>query len=323
MQKQPYDIIGDLHGHYHKLIEILETLGYIKGEKAYYHPEGRKIAFLGDYIDPKSNDIPHDVPAVLKTVKAMVDDNQAVAIMGNHEFNAVAYATQDGDGSYLRPHETRNREQGRKSYEAMEGGFDGAEWQGWIKWFKALPMFLELDGLRLVHAFWKQDAIDALKKLEEKYGRPLLENHDFLVNANKRGEYEYQLVEWVLKGLEIELPVGKFYHDHQGIKRKQFRAKWFEDELNGKGVADLTFPFGVFEVENHPLPEIHKDKFPGYSKAAPPVFFGHYFKPENDPLKPELPNLACLDFSIAKGGPIVAYRWNGEQTLDPENYLSR
>jgi hypothetical protein len=28
------------------------------------------------------------------------------------------------------------------------------------------------------------------------------------------------------------------------------------------------------------------------------------------------PNLACLDFSVAKDGALTAYRWDGEQKLD-------
>lgn len=321
MKKQAYDIIGDIHGCYDKLALILTELGYRHIDGCHRHPDGRKIAFLGDFIDPK-DDLPHNVPAVLETVKAMVDAGEAVAVMGNHEFNAVAYATPDGNGGYLRPHEKRNREQGQKSYEAMDGGFDGAEWRGWIEWFKTLPMFLELDGLRLVHAFWRQDAIDALGEMEQQYGRHLLQNHAFLAEANRRGEREYQLVEWVLKGLEVNLPHDFFYHDHQGIKRKKFRAKWFENAPEGKGIAELIFPFGSFEIDNHPLPENELENFPGYAEALPPVFFGHYFKPENAPLQPELHNLACLDFSIAKGGPIVAYRWNGEQILNPKQFIA-
>jgi hypothetical protein len=32
--------------------------------------------------------------------------------------------------------------------------------------------------------------------------------------------------------------------------------------------------------------------------------------------------VACLDYSVAKGGFLCAYRWNGEQKLRNENFVS-
>lgn len=39
--------------------------------------------------------------------------------------------------------------------------------------------------------------------------------------------------------------------------------------------------------------------------------------------RPELlaENVACLHYSVAKGGFLCAYRWNGEQTLSNENFV--
>jgi hypothetical protein len=44
-----------------------------------------------------------------------------------------------------------------------------------------------------------------------------------------------------------------------------------------------------------------------------PVFFGHYWFTG----KPNLlgSDAMCLDYSIAKGGALVAYSWNGESEL--------
>ena len=82
-----YDIIGDIHGHADKLEELLLKLGYTKNHKQYSHRE-RKALFLGDYIDrgPKSHE-------VLKIVKHMVDGGHAIALMGNHEYNAICFHT--------------------------------------------------------------------------------------------------------------------------------------------------------------------------------------------------------------------------------------
>lgn len=57
-----------------------------------------------------------------------------------------------------------------------------------------------------------------------------------------------------------------------------------------------------------------------YPANAKPVFLGHYW------LSAERPsvlaeNVACLDYSVAKGGFLCAYRWNGEQRLSNEKFL--
>jgi hypothetical protein len=61
--------------------------------------------------------------------------------------------------------------------------------------------------------------------------------------------------------------------------------------------------------------------FSPYPPDERPVFFGHYFKPADSPAHPERHNVACLDYSAATGGPLVAYRWKGEASINPEHYV--
>ena len=58
-------------------------------------------------------------------MKAMVDTGSAQIVMGNHEFNAVAYATEHpaGSGQYLRPHNEKNNFQ----HQSFLGQVTGAE----------------------------------------------------------------------------------------------------------------------------------------------------------------------------------------------------
>ncbi len=49
------------------------------------------------------------------------------------------------------------------------------------------------------------------------------------------------------------------------------------------------------------------------------MFFGHYWFTGVPRVLDN--NAACVDYSVGKGGPIVAYRWNGEQTLHAENFV--
>ena len=92
-----YDVIGDVHGHAGVLRGLLAKLGYVE-RGAYRHPE-RQAVFVGDLIDRGPEQL-----ATLRIVRSMVDAGDTLAVLGNHEFNAVAWATRgtrtaDGAGS--------------------------------------------------------------------------------------------------------------------------------------------------------------------------------------------------------------------------------
>ncbi len=82
----PFDIIGDVHGCYDELVELLGTLGY-RVEAAddganpvVVPPAGRKAVFLGDLVDRGPG-----VAAVLRLVMGMVRAGTAYCVPGNHE----------------------------------------------------------------------------------------------------------------------------------------------------------------------------------------------------------------------------------------------
>lgn len=83
-----YDIIGDIHGHALELEILLQKMGYRRKSGVYSHPEGRKVIFVGDFIDrgPK-------IRETLHLVRDMVLSGDAQAVMGNHEFNAISFHT--------------------------------------------------------------------------------------------------------------------------------------------------------------------------------------------------------------------------------------
>ena len=78
----PFDIIGDIHGCYDELCELLEKLGYEVdkvGAKA-YNKQDRKAVFLGDLVDRGPNS-----PQVLRLVMSMVKEGAAYCVLGNHD----------------------------------------------------------------------------------------------------------------------------------------------------------------------------------------------------------------------------------------------
>jgi hypothetical protein len=50
------------------------------------------------------------------------------------------------------------------------------------------------------------------------------------------------------------------------------------------------------------------------------VLFGHYWRSGTPKL--DTPFFTCLDWSVAKGGALVAYQWSGEQQLEPGHLVS-
>src|SRR6266851_687990 len=89
----PFDIIGDLHGCFDELVELLTQLRYsvekqsnVPGSLAYSvkPPEGRKVVFLGDLVDrgPK-------IPEVLRLVMSMVQAGTALCVPGNHDIKLM------------------------------------------------------------------------------------------------------------------------------------------------------------------------------------------------------------------------------------------
>ena len=61
------------------------------------------------------------------------------------------------------------------------------------------------------------------------------------------------------------------------------------------------------------------EDFVGYGPSENPVFIGHYWF-EGIPERCAK-NVACLDYSVAGNGKLVAYRWSGEQTVSDENFV--
>lgn len=84
----PFDIIGDVHGCYAELVELLKQLSYRITEndgRIYVQSlEGRQVIFLGDLVDRGPN-----IPAVLKLVMEMVAQGQALCVPGNHDLKLV------------------------------------------------------------------------------------------------------------------------------------------------------------------------------------------------------------------------------------------
>lgn len=303
-----YDIIGDIHGYADELEALLEQMDYKHTSSGWQHAS-RKVIFLGDFIDRGPRQI--DSVAIART---MVENDHALAVMGNHEFNAIAYATPDParQGQYLRAHSEKNRKQHQAYLD--EVGEGSALHQQHIAWFKTLPLYLDMPGFRVIHACWHPQQIEVLNAHLDSKQRVLDAAWPELARPEGAG---YEALETLLKGLEIPLPDGHYFFDKDQNQRNNIRTEWWNQHaLTYRDLAMV--PAEVIErIPHTPVPD---DVLPGY-QGDKPLFVGHYWltgtpAPLND-------HIACLDYSIAGGvkGKLCAYRWNGEQTLRQEQFV--
>jgi len=312
-----YDIIGDVHGRFDKLEALMTDLGYRRKGKGFLPPAGRRALFLGDLIDPKpGHRLPGGVRATLRAVKSMCDRGNALCVMGNHELYAILFHTLGPKGGPLRSHSGKNIAMHQGTLDDFpDHESPQSEWRTrWLPWIKRLPFYLDLGGIRAVHATWHPESVALLK------GRSLANRKFFTAVSDKRHPLR-AAVEILVKGISVELPESAVAGKRAGALRRGIRARWWELPCCGTNACSHASPPGLARARD-PLSAETFAQIPGYPHDAPPVFFGHYPKPASAPLQPERHNVACLDHRAAKNGPLVAYRWMGETHIDPRHYAS-
>lgn len=306
-----YDIIGDVHGHAERLEALLEKLGYRVRRGAWRHPS-RTAVFVGDFIDRGPGQL-----RTLRLVRDMLSAGAARAVMGNHELNAIAWATPDSQngGDYLRPRRGDKGAKNAHQHSAFlsEVGLDSDEHREWIDSFLELPLWIEEPAFRVVHACWDPEQVAVLSGRLRDGARLTPE----LVQAgHRKGDPVHRALEVLLKGQEVELPAGCTFTDKDGHVRSAIRTRWWRPDLATYRQAYIG-PDGV-EIPDVPLP----------SSPAPipdpdrPTFVGHYWLNASQGLKPLTPRVACVDYSVAKGGPMVAYRFDGETELSADKFAA-
>ena len=143
----PLDIVGDIHGELQPLLHLLRHLGYdLRGN----HPQGRTLVFVGDFVDRGP-----DSPGVVALVRQLVQTGKAAAILGNHEINLLRQDPKDGSGWFF---DARLQSDLRK-YPGFARPHDAAERAAIVRFLSDLPLALEREDLRVIHAAWNAPAI--------------------------------------------------------------------------------------------------------------------------------------------------------------------
>nr|WP_298166784.1 metallophosphoesterase [uncultured Pseudomonas sp.] len=305
-----YDLIGDVHGCTGALERLLTALGYRIQGGVWRHPR-RMAIFLGDLVDrgPRIRDALH-------LVRAMVDADQALCIMGNHEFNALGWSTPAPPGSgrqFVREHSPRHA---RLNKETLEQFADyPQEWRSFLDWFYELPLFIDAGYFRVVHACWDAELIESLRA---QFPDGCIDQH-FLQASAVPGSFANTVFDRLLRGTDMRLPHGMTLTSDDGFTRAHFRTKFWEE--NPQTYGDIVFqPDALPELAAQtPLSELQKSQLLSYGADQPLLFVGHYWRSGKP--APIRPNLACLDYSAVLNGKLVAYRLDQEARLDPKKFV--
>jgi hypothetical protein len=320
-----YDVIGDIHGRADKLVGLLRKLGYEERQGAWRHSD-RTAVFVGDLIDrgPQQRDS-------IRIPRAMVEAGSAQIVLGNHEFNAIAYSQwNEGRSDFCRSR--LGDERGKKNHKQHKAfieqiGLDTPQSKDALDWFRTIPMWLDLGNLRVVHACWDQASIDHLASVA---GPSNTVTEQIIVDGTKGDEEDtgrdhptHTAIETIIKGPEIYLG-GRVYLDKGNHERRYARRKWWDDAATTMRAA-AVIPPGTKGVDGKPFPPLPNEDLADADRTTytddVPVIVGHYWETGTPTLLG--PKAACVDYSAGKGGALVAYQWkDGATELVDANFIS-
>ncbi len=209
----PFDIIGDIHGCCDELEELLATLGYVRGESGYAHPDGRKIVFLGDFCDRG-----HRNADVLKLAMEMVKSGNAYAVPGNHDMKLL---------KHLRGKNIQLTHGIDLTIAEMDA--QGDEFKAEVAEF--------LDGLISHYVFDEGKLVTAHAGLKQEYvGRGSMRVRDFCLYGETTGEFDSY-------GLPVRLDWAADYRGRGMVVYGHIAGKEVKS-LNGTYCIDTGCVFG-------------------------------------------------------------------------------
>ena len=147
----PIDIVGDVHGELSALHSLLDRLGYDNEGR---HPFGRRLVFVGDLCDRGP-----DSPGVIRLVRGLVEEGRAQCLVGNHELNLLRGDRKHGNHWYFGDDDPKHREEFGECLQVTPAEADDI-----ASFLLTLPLALENDSLRVVHAAWHAQSIDACRE---------------------------------------------------------------------------------------------------------------------------------------------------------------
>lgn len=290
-----YDIIGDVHGYADELELMLRSMDYTDTDGIWRHAH-RKAIFVGDFIHrgPKSK-------SVIAIVRKMVEFGSAFAILGNHEINAILYFTKSKGFPLHEPSASARQllTAFQLEYLRQDDQLDDD-----IKWLRSLPLYLDFNRFRVVHAYWNEQHIEVIREiyLEGRLRKSILKD------LAARKEPVFKAITEVTRGIEVFMPSNLVIKDNKHLPRNSFRIKWWKS-MENQTFKEMSFG-GRFELPAYTIPKEICKIYPVYTSREPLLFVGHYCVGAMQQFQTD--NVCCVDACIANGGKLCAYRYYGE-----------
>lgn len=292
------DFIGDVHANAERLRELLDHLGYVRKGWTYRHPEPRRRAiFMGDLINRGCDNV-----AVYVLVRSMVEAGTAECLLGNHEFDAIAWVTVCPKSGWPMLDRTDRNWSRMRAFLTQVG--EGSRLHcDMIKWFRTLPLWIETDSFRAVHACWHRSSIEAMAPYVED-GRVRAAAWTTVLD---RDGPAYAAANMLVRGPEYAAQCRR--------EPAPVRVRWWD--TNAKTVAEAAVQPEHLDPVTAAMPY---NAAPFLPDGGKPLFFGHY----GDRCSPRLLDgkAACVDNYASARRPLVAYSWTGEDCLVDEAFSS-
>ncbi len=218
------DVVADIHGEIGAVRSLLSRLGY---DERGGHPEGRRLVFLGDLTDRGP-----DSPAVVALVRRLVEADRAQCVLGNHELNLLRGQEKHGNAWFSGKPEALDRS-GRIVPQILA---DESTRARTLDFFRQLPLALERDDLRVVHACWDAPMVDLARDpadVLDLYARSVRLIHEDLAARGVTDDFEVRLA------LQNRNPVKVLTSGPErrasepfeagGRLRDRARARWWDD----------------------------------------------------------------------------------------------
>ena len=173
----PIDIVGDVHGEIDALRSLLGHLGYDSEGR---HPQGRRLVFIGDLCDRGP-----DSPAVVDWVRQCVEAGRAQCLLGNHELLLLIGESRESLRWYLDPSHAELQAGGKYAGSRVVPPELKPVFRAF---FERLPLVLERPDLRLVHAAWLPDCVQALRDGPEAGALALYQSAEARIEAELQGD---------------------------------------------------------------------------------------------------------------------------------------
>ncbi|MBL8199592.1 MAG: metallophosphoesterase [Chromatiales bacterium] len=261
----PLDIVGDVHGELGALNALLNVLGYRDDGS---HPDRRSLVFLGDLCDRGP-----DSPGVIRYVADLVAAGRAQCLLGNHELNLLRGSAKAANGWFFA--EDHDRAGGKFLHSRQASA---AEREAIPRFLASLPLALEREDLRVVHAAWHDASLASLQR--QLPGRSVVQVYEehhaaaerWAEGRRVRHEAEQEWQEWgqhlAEESVQVPLLAAMGTMDEQFQMSNPVRVPTSGVERLAK---EPFFASGKWRMVDR-VPWWH-----GYGDDVP-VLFGHYWR---------------------------------------------